>query len=482
VRPSRTLWAIALLFSSADVTLGLQVPIDDHSARLTPAGEEVNIVSVVSGGKLPLMPMATLLRARQSQGTVADLSNAEQLVHDGRYQEAYDLLTPFEASSSGDSNFNYLLGRAALGIGETDKAKSLFEHSIELRPDWIAPHLGLGRAYFALGDYEQARIEFETVLRFDNLPPDLLTQVEIYDRAAQQYLEKDRRLIGFAFAEAGMGHYWEHNTALTRASGGDDDLRRDPFYNARLGIGLDQVLSDSYLLDASLDYRFRDYYSNSDIRNDSDWRWAAEVSRTLGENNVALGVRGRVSNRGNGYRNDYGVFANWRVRLNATNQLSLEGEVRRRSYPTGRERDLSRNIGEGWVRWTHAFSDRGDFSLSANGGSEWASSIPDGNASILGAEGDFNLAVTKRFDVFLFALWLHHNFNENQTHFDPALNTIGEFSRVDNDYELGGGVVWNLGRGWSVRPDFLYIRELSNVPINDYHSMEFRVNVRKYFY
>src|SRR5262249_17835173 len=157
------------------------------------------------------------------------------------------------------------------------------------------------------------KIEFETVLRFDNLPPDLLTQVQTYDKAARQYMEENRSLIGFAFLSAGVGHYWEHNTALTAASG-DSDLQRDPFYEGRASVGLDQVLSENYLLDGNLDYQFRTF-DNPEIRNDSDWRWVGQVSRTEGEGNLALGVRGWVSNRGNGYRNDYGVFGNWRYRL-----------------------------------------------------------------------------------------------------------------------------------------------------------------------
>jgi hypothetical protein len=38
-----------------------------------------------------------------------------------------------------------------------------------------------------------------------------------------------------------------------------------------------------------------------------------------------------------------------------------------------------------------------------------------------------------------------------------------------------------LKRGWSLRPELLYIKEVSNDPINDYHSTELRVNVRKDF-
>jgi tetratricopeptide (TPR) repeat protein len=75
----------------------------------------------------------------------ADLARAEQFMQDARYEEAM----------------------------------KLFQRSLEASPSASAAHLGLGRAYLALGDYAAARIEFETVLRFDDLPSDLHQQVEI---------------------------------------------------------------------------------------------------------------------------------------------------------------------------------------------------------------------------------------------------------------------------------------------------------------
>lgn len=436
---------------------------------------------IATAAQRPVGQAPATATTNTSQVSNSDTARAAQLVEQGKYQEAYDLLTPLQGTRSADYNFNYLIGRAALGSGQADKAKTFFERSIESKKGWIAPHLGLGRAYFALGDYSQAKIAFETVLRFDNLPPDLLTQVEIYDKAATQYMESDRRLIGFAFIQAGAGHYWEHNTALTGASEEDDDLRKDPFYEGRAGIGLDEAVSESYLLDGSLDYRFRTF-NNPVIRNDSDWRWVGQLSRTAGDSNFALGVRGRVSNRGNGYRNDYGVFGDWKYRLTASDQIGIELEVRRRAYPSGRERDLSRNIGEAWLSWTHTLSSRADFSVTANGTGQWQANIPDGNRSVAGLAGTFNIVLSKRLDAFVSPLWQHRQFNEDREHFDPVLETAAEFSRTDNEYELAGGLVWDLKRGWSVRPEFLYIKEVSNVPINDYHSTEVSVNVRKNFY
>jgi tetratricopeptide (TPR) repeat protein len=483
VRLSGVFRGTGLVLFSANIAVAMQGPFEDCSPNLLKRSHAPNIRDVLSGDGFSFTRSDLVSReaGTQSQTSGSELTRAEQLIHGGKYQEAYDLLAPLETSLSGDSTFNYLLGHAALGTGQVDKAKMYFERSIELMPDWIAPHLGLGRAYVVLGDYPQAKIEFETVLRFDNLPPDLLTQVEIYDKAAKQYLDGEKHLIGFAFVEAGAGHYWEHNTAITSASEEDNDLRKDPFLEGRSGIGLDQALSKTYLLDGNLDYQFRTFH-NVLIRNDSDWRWVGQISRTLGESNLALGTRGWISNRGNGYRNDYGVFGSWRYRLNSINQLSIELRVWRRSYPSGPERDLSRNIGEIRLGWTHTLSDRVDLSITANGSGSWQANIPDGDRSVTGLSGRFNMVLTRRLDVIMLGLWQHHDFNENREHFNPVLDTVGEFSRTDNEYELGGGVVWDLQRGWSLRPQFLYTREASNVPINDYHSTELRITVRKNYY
>jgi hypothetical protein len=305
--------------------------------------------------------------------------------------------------------------------------------------------------------------------------------VQIYNKAAEQYLESGRLTVGFAFLEAGIGYYWEHDTF--HPSSNSDDLRRDPFYHLRGGGALNYLFSESYALDGNVDYRFRDYFDNDLIRNDSDLRWFGEVSHTWGESNVALGSRGRVSYRGNGqYRTDYGVIGSWRYRLNPSNQLGIAAEVRRRAYPPGPLRGRSRSTAEAVMRWTHALTDRANFVVTGNGASEFNSGRPDGHANIFGGSGTLNFIFHKRLDSWLGVLYQHHTFDEDRTHMDRALVNIGIFSRTDNNWEVNGGLAWSLGRGWYLRPDFLYTRDVSNAPINDYHSTEVRLSVRKNFF
>src|SRR6516164_7124464 len=94
-----------------------------------------DIGTAMQSDKLPLTRSGFVspVTDTQSQPSSSDITRAEQLVDAGKYQEAYDLLNPLAQSLSNDSKFNYLLGRAALGIGQADKARMLFERSIELK-------------------------------------------------------------------------------------------------------------------------------------------------------------------------------------------------------------------------------------------------------------------------------------------------------------------------------------------------------------
>ncbi|MGB8435836.1 MAG: tetratricopeptide repeat protein [Burkholderiales bacterium] len=407
----------------------------------------------------------------------SDLARAEALVGAGKYQEAYDLLAPVESARKGDADFDYLLGRAALGTKRAGQALALFERSLATRPDSVAARLALGRAYFALGRYAEAKIEFETVLQFGDLPPDLLTQVETYDQAARQFLDEGKRLTGFGYAEIGIGRYRVNDTPATTSG-----EREDTFYNARIGGALNYALDGGNALDASLDYRFR--YYDSDVRNDSDWRWRTAWSRAFGESNLAIGFRGRNSYRGEStFRNDYGIFSNYRYRLDPDNQLTFGAQVWRRSYPNGRLRERSRSTVDASIGWVHSLLDgRATFTLTGHGGYNYATSRPDGNSAIYGATVNFDYAITNRLDGFIFGWYERDAFNTDRIHFHPdSLDETAILRRKDNLYEIGGGLVWEFAPTWSLRPEVLWIRDQSNSVNFNYSSTEVWINLRKGF-
>jgi len=400
----------------------------------------------------------------------ADLSRARQLVGEGRYQDVYELLQPFEASSKDDAAFNLLLGEAALRTQRAEQAKALFERSLAAQPDSVEAHLGLGRAYVALGDYARAKIEFETVLRFDDLPPDLQRQAEIYAAAALAYAD-GQRVLTSGYAIVGYGNY------RTGAAGGGP--KNEGFFAARVGGNVNYELSDRYSLDGSLDYRFRNYDSE-DRRNDSDLRWNGAVSRSVGEANWAVGLRGRVSYRGDGiYRNDFGAYGQYRLRLDEDNQVSAGLEVRQRRYPSNsRLRERTRNIVEATAGWTHSFLDgKASFSIDGQAGREFNTQRDDGDANFFGLSPSINFSITENLGGFAFFWWQNDRYNIERLG-APGDSLVGIGTRNDNLYEVGGGLTWQFAPNLSLNPEILYIRDTSNILAAKYSSTEIWITLR----
>lgn len=367
-----------------------------------------------------------------------------------------------------------------LASGDAAGAQAAFEQALAEDPDSIAARLGLARAYQAQGEYARARIEFETVLDFDNLPPDLLGQDAVYADVAQDYA-LGKRTQGFGYAETGLGYYRGNSTSASDEFGGDE--ARDPFWLARIGGGLNHSLDSGSSLSGTLDYRFR-YYEESTRRNDSDLRWNGAYNRPLEDNRWRLGVRGRVSYRGDAdYRNDYGVFSDYRVRLDEDNQLTFGAEYRTRRYPTGRLRSRSRDIGELTANWSHAFAEgRGSLSVGVNLARQWATQDrPDGDATVYGAETELAWTFSDTLDGFVLLWWNHEGFSDEIHDASPDLDPVVPFARSDNLYEAVGGMSWTFAPAWTLRPEVVWLRDQSDVAAQNYSSIEGWVSVRRSF-
>jgi tetratricopeptide (TPR) repeat protein len=369
-----------------------------------------------------------------------------------------------------------------LQAGQAAEAGALFEQALEADPSSVGAHLGLGRAYYALGEYARALIEFETVLRYDNLlsdlPNDLHSQTEIYDRAAADYAA-GRRWRPFYYAETGIGNYRENASSSTDVFGGAGN--HDTFLPVRVGGGWNASVTERYSFSGTLDYRFR-WYDDSNRRNDSDLRWNLNVSRPVGDDNLRFGMRGRTSYRGNGqYRNDWGAFAEYRVGLGDNDRVIIDGEVRERRYPHGPLRSRTRDIAELTASWTHSLPN-GRTSLTFGGQltQEWATQDrPDGDASFWGVNGEVDHSFGAALDGFFWWSYVNESYDDER----PVDSTDSELLRVRNDdlWNFGGGLVWGFAPGWSLRPTFEYNWEDSNIAALAYSSTELWLTVRRSF-
>ncbi|NGP53142.1 hypothetical protein [Thioalkalivibrio sp. XN8] len=342
-----------------------------------------------------------------------------------------------------------------------------------------AAYLERGLAYLAQGEYARAVLEFEQVLQLEYLGTDARERAEAYAEVARRNRRGER--LGFSsFAQAGLGYYRENTTDSTRASGADP--ARDPFVLARLNGGATYLPGNDWSLDGSLDYRFR-YYDAADRRNDSDLRWNGSARRALDGGSAAVGARGRTSYRGNGrYRNDFGVFVSRSYLLDSDHGIEATADLRRRQYPSSLAERNRTNAGLE-VSWTRAERDgRGSLSINAGLGYEWRrSSAPDGDATIYGASVHWGRDLGDSASVFLFGWYEHNGFHDDRVLYDETEAPVGAKTRADDLFEFGGGLVYRLGGGWTVRPEILYIRDESNTLWGNYSSTELWVAVRRVF-
>lgn len=119
-------------------------------------------------------------RLASANSLAALLNKARQLHAAGQYQAAYKLLLVNEFAGAGDIDFDYLLGVTAIDGGHADQAIFVLLRVLNQKPKHSGARLELGRAYYANGDYLDAKAQFEKIMQQN--PP------EAARRLSQQYL------------------------------------------------------------------------------------------------------------------------------------------------------------------------------------------------------------------------------------------------------------------------------------------------------
>ena len=132
------------------------------------------------------------------------IRRAEELMRQGKPDEAYSVLRPLVQKNAGNVDFDYLLGISALDSGKPDEALNAFERVLAVNPQHMGARLDLGRAYFAMGALDLSKQEFERVLA-SNPPEAARAVVNKYIAAIQSRQDQEkRRLTGYI--ESGIGY------------------------------------------------------------------------------------------------------------------------------------------------------------------------------------------------------------------------------------------------------------------------------------
>lgn len=411
------------------------------------------------------------------------LAEAGELIGQRRAAEAWALLAPLEAELAGQSQYDYLLGIAALDSGRPTDAVFALERLLAAQPEFDGARMELARALFESGDLEGARTQFGYLRT--RTPPAATAQVIDRYLAAIDRRAGGRRHEWTAFVEGGGG--WDSNA---NAATSDDSF---------LGFDLDprNIESDSWFLDAAAGLQHRAGYGNglfSDAglrgyyRTNPDARYVdqaiisgnANLYRQSGPWRFQGGASAYQGWR-DGSRNErwIGLTASMARGFAGNWEWRLQGSAGPLRYDEDALEvlDVDRYLGALSLTRFQAGARAGRLtaSLLAGKDAERRDGSPYGNSRLgLRVGGDF--ALGPRSLAFFQAGWLNADY-------DSSPGFFGGQARDDDQYTLLAGVElrdWPAV-DWSLTPRLRYVRQDSSIALYEYDRVEVAVTLRRAF-
>jgi tetratricopeptide (TPR) repeat protein len=418
----------------------------------------------------------------------AVLEKAEALTKSGKAEQAYLLLEPLEVDGAGDLVYDYLLGTAALESNRPSKATFVYERILAVAPNYVGVRADMGRAYFALGDFGRAKIEFETVLAFQNIPQDLRGTVEQYVKAAEARTQ-NKRTIASGYVEFGIGRdtnigsanaadllNYPGNAAATPpvvAGSYAPGLKSDNYATLGLGGEVNHQLTDRWGVYLGGDYRGRGYQTYCD--NTCNWTLDGRtgVSYSGGAWLVKAGLSSGTYNLNQApYRDTLGLNLDWRLALESGSQLSAGISTSRANYlssSTVSQNTQTNSVSAGWL--TSVGDGSAIFSLTFSGGSELAvGGRTDGNRDFYGPRVLFQKSFNEKLGAYITSGVTYSKY--------AGTNDLYGVSRDESSTDVAVGVTWSVGKGLSVRPQLSYVKNISNADLYAYDKTDASVNLR----
>ncbi|MGR8918467.1 MAG: tetratricopeptide repeat protein [Gammaproteobacteria bacterium] len=419
------------------------------------------------------------------------VASAKALVDAGRASEAYALLKPLESERSGESDFDYVFGIAALDAGQPLEAVFALERVVDANPDNGPARAELARAYLALGETDDAQDEFDRVKQMD-LPPEARQTIERYLSSIDAF--HDRTRVRFRpWVQTGFGYDTNVNGAA------DDEQVPIPIFAGQLfnltgtenspvwtvGAGtrftapLDVDRGLSLFGRIGLDHRLTvDEADFSSLLGNGNlgvhWRTGKHQLSVAAEGSI-IKIDGDTGIRGD--RESAGISTQWQYSPNDTNQLSSFAQFSLVRYPEQRVRDVNRFTGG--VGWGHVFADvKGTPIVFGNvfGGFEDAQSNNRGahfGRDFFGVRAGGSYRIGEKHTVFTAFTYQHSDYDEEEPTF--------LVKRDDDFFDVNVGYRFQYDRNWSVSPTITYNNNDSNIVITDYDRFEVMVTVRNDF-
>lgn len=414
---------------------------------------------------------------------------AENLIRIGDFKAAYQLLEPLEDARSGDIDFDYVLGVAAVESNNATRGAFALERVLALDPNHKEARAEMAKAHFMLGETEASKTEFNNVMMQN---PDDITKKTIEKLlTAIDKIEGTTTTFG-AYLDFGLGYDSNVSSApnigsITIAAGVpnfgglvvplDESAQEqsDNFMNLAAGISFRQPLNKALAVFGSVSGTNRINGSETAFDN-SALDFNAGLQIRLDKNNFTLAVQdNHFDLDADSFRHAYGASAQWLHNIDAYNQAGVYAQYSRLNYASNSSRNADRSIIG--VNVGHVFE--GDLTpvlfASIYGGKEDARDTQSGflDQDVLGLRTGGQLSLSSKWQIYT-SLGVESRDNDEN---DPAFLT----NRKDKQYDASLGARFVPTRNWSIKPQFSYTRNDSNIKINDFERKVISINVRKDF-
>jgi tetratricopeptide (TPR) repeat protein len=421
--------------------------------------------------KTTVIAVAALLALLQSLAFADQVTDrARLLLQQKNPQAAYELLAPLESRRAGEVEFDYLLGISALDSGHREQAVFALERVLAVSPNYAEARAEIARAYFEMGEKENAKREFENV-RNTNPPEAVKRTIDRYLSALE--VGPPRRLNGFV--EIGFGHDSNVNSATASSQIAVPGLggivvtldssgvkQSDNFTTAAGGLNYVYAFSPDWALVAGAAARGQlnskhDEFNTTTVDGNLGLRWSrAKEAVTVGYQGQDFQVDSKD------FRTTNGLVAQWQHNFSEYDQASIFAQFAELKYPDQSSRDATRTIfgvafGHGW----NAPSKPVVFaSLYAGDEKAKNSNFPYHGHKPIGARFGGQMSMSSATTLFGLLSYEQRTYGEGDPLFPSA--------RSDDQLDLRLGLNYALRPSWLLVPQVAYTNNDSNNPLNKY--------------
>jgi aminopeptidase N len=152
------------------VELEVETDSDPEYKRIDVAREtsEFNVSTARKPKAVHIDPRKQILRLSPDIRVAVHINRGEELMNDGRFNDAQDQFQDAIDLNPGSSLASFRLGEALLEIGNTTQAATNFRNALtgDLKPRWVEvwSYINLGKVYDSRGDHERAIPEYQKAI------------------------------------------------------------------------------------------------------------------------------------------------------------------------------------------------------------------------------------------------------------------------------------------------------------------------------